>query len=371
MQNIIILGMSERTVNAFCLAFKQYNNLYTIKNTPDEKAVYIIDIDTYAGGYAQFVMDVDTDAFLAVGLQNNLEIPDSQFLQKPIQLAKLFEKLDALVAQNKTDAETATPNTPLHVALPTETIKKQAIPAPVSDKTEKELPLVIPTVQPDARPVIPKSVATHIPNPIPIFSMSEGLLGHLLSIIQDRSNTTIMFNDADYWAIDITADKVYMSLAVDTVELGIEKGSNCRLRQFRVSDIETETIKPLSAVLWDLAFLVSNGRIPNTLTPTSLLSLYKWPNLTRLTVHKNTLRVCAFMSRTPCNMLILTKMLNLDYREVFGLLSSLSAVGLLRVVNKEVAQSIRESAKNSLPENTVNVQKRSFLSKLLAKITGV
>ena len=99
MQTIIISGMPERTVNAFCLAFKQDNNRYGITTTPDEKAVHIVDIDGYTGGYAQFLLDVSTDSFLIIGLSNSYAIPDEQFLAKPLKLSALFSKLDAITAK--------------------------------------------------------------------------------------------------------------------------------------------------------------------------------------------------------------------------------------------------------------------------------
>lgn len=353
MQTIIISGMPERTVNAFCLAFKQDNNRYGITTTPDEKAVHIVDIDGYTGGYAQFLLDVSTDSFLIIGLSNSYAIPDEQFLAKPLKLSALFSKLDAITAKK--------------LCSTTGLVADASLLA-----TDQSSPLDVKNSVVNVLPEIRQAVHTYIPNPIPTFKMSDGLLGHILAIIQDKSNTVIMFNDVDYWAIDILADSIYMSDNVNSIERGLDQSSLCRLRHFAPSDSDLETVKPLSAVLWDLAYITSAGRIPNDLTPTSLLSLYKWPNLTRLTVRQNTLRICAFMSRTPCNMLILTKMLNLDYNEVFGLLSSLQAIGLLRVVNREAAQAIREATKTTgKAETAVNIQKRGFLSKLLAKIKGV
>lgn len=365
MENIILLGMSDRTVNAFCMAFKQSaSQRYTVSKSATPNAVYIIDIDSYTGGYAQFILDVDSDMYLAIGLTNANEIPVEQFLTKPIQLTELFEKLDALVNKNASHKQTTITSDHTQQSVIINTTAATEV------KNADLATVQLQKVAPSAQNILKKPITTDIPNPIPTFDMSVGLLGHLLTIIRDNSNTTILFNDSDYWAVDVVANRIYMSSGVDSIEAGLQQ-NNGRLRQFFDEDMLATHNEPLSLVVWNIAYLTSNGRIPSTLKPSALLSLYKWPNLTRLTVESNTLRICAFLSRTPCNMLILTKMLNLDYREVFSLLSALQAIGLLRVVNKDTAQAIRGEITTKTQSEPVNIQKRSFLSKLLAKIKGV
>ncbi len=105
------------------------------------------------------------------------------------------------------------------------------------------------------------------------------------------------------------------------------------------------TGRGLSDLLWQAAFYASRGRLVESHSNGEPVQIYDvirfhhWPNLTRLPMTPNTMRICALLTRQPSSIALVPRRLRIDPEEVFQIYSAACSSGIVHVVSDHLGQA--------------------------------
>jgi hypothetical protein len=119
----------------------------------------------------------------------------------------------------------------------------------------------------------------------------------------------------------------------------------------------------LDAFLWKVAMLTSKGKVPKGIDLAQAFQLKHWPNMTRLLLPPNAMRVAALLHQKPQNLFGVAKRLGVRQQYVFAFISAALALGL---VNQQEIELQREEA--PAPEPVAPPQRTSLLRKILNRL---
>lgn len=123
------------------------------------------------------------------------------------------------------------------------------------------------------------------------------------------------------------------------------------------ADVQTEG----EALLWELALLTAQGRLPHEVDVHKPLALRHWPNLTRVTWLPDGVRIAALWHERPSSLNETVEVLKVPQRHVFAFYSGAAALGL---VDHNVV------VKRSLGRLLGKHRLRSVFSSLLKRLRG-
>ncbi len=130
-------------------------------------------------------------------------------------------------------------------------------------------------------------------------------------------------------------------------------------------------------LLWEAGFHASQGRMVGSHSSEEEVHVYDvirflhWPNLTRLSQTPNTMRICALLTRQPSSLMLVSRKLGIDPREVYQVYSAACSYGIVNVVSNHVGPS--DVAANIDDDNrpSVMAQSHGLMRALLTKIAGL
>jgi len=109
--------------------------------------------------------------------------------------------------------------------------------------------------------------------------------------------------------------------------------------------------------LWKIALWTSAGRLPKGMTPTHLIRLDHWPNLTRLIQSPNDIRISALLTEQPGAPALIAKVLGIPITHVFSFYAASHALGLTT-----------SAARNSAHKSSFSIPQKSKHHSLFGKI---
>jgi hypothetical protein len=148
---------------------------------------------------------------------------------------------------------------------------------------------------------------------------------------------------------------------------------------YRVLPIDEDTrqsaervARPLGELLWRAAFHASAGRLMEGCSHLDVASLARWPNLTRVPITPNTMRICALLARRPTTLSLASRLLKVDAAEMNQFYSAATCAGSVEVVTRKGAAADREPTPAEPEAQPVAQppQRRRLLSLLFAKLVG-
>ena len=104
--------------------------------------------------------------------------------------------------------------------------------------------------------------------------------------------------------------------------------------------------------------------------PDMTLHLRHWPNLTRLAPVPEAMRIAAFWVRTPVNLRLTVRMLNVAPHHVFDFLAATYAIGILDVPETGAAPVVEPPIPQP-PPTAEQKARGGLLSRLLRKVVGL
>ena len=90
----------------------------------------------------------------------------------------------------------------------------------------------------------------------------------------------------------------------------------------------------VDSFLWKLALLTSRGRIPSEINTQHIVSVISWPNLTRLELTPDALKLIAYWCASPKSATDAICHLGVEKQHVFSLLSAMYVLGHINHKNK-------------------------------------
>lgn len=132
--------------------------------------------------------------------------------------------------------------------------------------------------------------------------------------------------------------------------------------------------KNIKDLLWQAAFYASEGRLIESCTNGGatqiydVIKLHHWPNLTRLPITANTMRICALLSRSPSSIMLIHRKLGIEAEEVFQIYSAACSAGLVRIMHNNTADETPHIENGNIKKVTVS---SSIFRSLFNKLSGL
>ena len=90
-----------------------------------------------------------------------------------------------------------------------------------------------------------------------------------------------------------------------------------------------------TSTLWQLALWTANGRLVRPFKPDTVFRLARWPNLTRLAPLPESLRLSAFLTKTPINLNMLYKLMpSLEMSDIVNYVAATYLTGYLTITQQ-------------------------------------
>lgn len=144
----------------------------------------------------------------------------------------------------------------------------------------------------------------------------------------------------------------------------------------------------IMSCLWQMAIWTAQGRLIYPMTPQTVFTLKRWPNLTRLAPVPESMRLSAFLTKTSVNLNILYKVMPLDMADILNYLAATSVTGFLATdaefsatadTSNVAAEQVKVSSEvpdSQMAQQAEKVagpsaeQPRGLLQRLMRKLTG-
>lgn len=164
------------------------------------------------------------------------------------------------------------------------------------------------------------------------------------------------------------SEKIFRPLCV--LPMGIARGNLRVLNRDEPAEFEQDDprLHDYYQVLWLATLWASRGRVPRGTDPDAPVRFRHWPNFTRLLIPPHAMQIAALWTREPVSLIDTARMLGIPYRYVFTMYSGCVALGLVERRNKPRGE-IPQVVPQPVADRPVSEEKRSFLSRLLRKLT--
>jgi len=344
--------MGEQQQAVFRMAFKMHNTTNYVIVSPDSDErpdLVLVDTDTPAGVEAWKESKKTYPEVPVAMFSSELPTVTTPYLAKPVKFDTLFPVLRSL-AQGGNVFEPSEQQA-------AEENKRQSN----SDGTRK---------------------AT-----IRRFNPNKGLLGALKFASQGHQDIAVLHEGKPILIVFPSIQRVLLTVSANELEK-LCKNDNLAVVCKAVPDNPQWKEKAkvtIMSCLWQMAIWTAQGRLIYPMTPQTIFTLKRWPNLTRLAPVPESMRLSAFLTKTSVNLNILYKVMPLEMPDILNYLAATSVTGFLATdteyahnqtnvseqvdVNSNVpdSQMVKDAEKIAGPSQE---QPRGLLQRLMRKLLG-
>jgi hypothetical protein len=254
----------------------------------------------------------------------------------------------------------------------------QAVTAPAPE-APKPAPVQPPpvTVQPEPAPPGPSTPAPRpqlhqLPVAIDYFDPRRGLLGTLLEVKRHRTPSLISIGGRPAIIALPNQDSALLLQELSAIRQACDdSSSDISVRPLTQADRPQRAIPhSFTALLWQIALWTSRGRLMEGVHPQTPVRLRHWPNLTRLAPIPEAIRIAAFWVRSPVNLRLSVRMLNIPPRHIFDFLAACHSIGILEIheTGAELA-AVPPRPETAAPAE--HKERGGLLSRLLRRVAGM
>ncbi|MGC9207726.1 response regulator [Acidithiobacillus sp.] len=366
-------GMDTRKEAVFRMAFKMHTRRhYQLLESGDDRVANLSIVDIDGPGGTELARNLhQSEPGLRILVTTISSPADCIFpiLQKPVRMETLFPALEALLLDTPRTTEKQDTNVkPIRpdITVPVTSLNTQQASPPPAPQNASEVPVAPSKPAPVLRP-----------EEVQYFNSDEGLLG-LLKIAQRDQGISVISdqNQCAVLRLDPSADQAAALIDDEQLQqLCQVSASNLQLRAPRDGDSgENSSLRHMSlqSLLWQVAAWTANGRLNQKLPLNAPVQLKQWPNLTRLPMLPDALRLAAFLARSPASPALTVKILRIEPRDLFNFLAAADSLELLRYNTPEnPGNLVRIPHDSASLETEIPAAKRSFLGRLLKRIAGI
>lgn len=359
---VMLKDFSEQQEAIFRMAFKMHNTTnyeivdYGAEQKPD---MVLVDVDTPRGMMPWHELRQEYSDIPVVIFSSEKPMLAAPYLAKPVKFDTLFPTLRSL-AQGGNIYE---------------------------PKAEQEAPAA------------PKPENQNRKATIKRFNPQSGLLG-ALKMASIRNQDTAVLNDGKPVLIVFPSiQRVLLTVSADDLER-MCKDDTLQVVCKAVPDNPQWKDKAkvtIMSCMWQMAIWTAQGRLVYPLTPQTVFTLKRWPNLTRLAPVPESMRLSAFLTKTSVNLNVLYKVMPLDMSDILNYIAATYVTGFLATDDEFVAARTtagvpagqnRADVSGSMNVNSDDVtdkkmssdaervaggskeQPRGLLNRLMRKLTG-
>lgn len=222
------------------------------------------------------------------------------------------------------------------------------------------------------------------------FDPHAGLFGLVARLLRQRSNAVVRVREVPVLIVQAAQDKAWLLQPLDSLQALCAHTSqevdhqawNDSTAPAKAEEIRTQTLA------WQLAIWTCQGRLMRGISADTPIRLRYWPNLTRLAPIPEAMRITAFLTRTPVNLKLITRLLKVPPEHLFNYLAAAYGIGILDLPNRNTTLQVmstepvrppprKEAAAAVSPADTApaSIQTApgsgSLLSRLLKKVIGL
>lgn len=222
------------------------------------------------------------------------------------------------------------------------------------------------------------------------FNPQKGLLGALKFASQGHQDIAVLHEGKPVLIVFPSIQRVLLTISAAELEK-LSKNDNLAVVCKAVPDNPQWKEKAkvtIMSCLWQMAIWTAQGRLIYPMTPQTVFTLKRWPNLTRLAPVPESMRLSAFLTKTSVNLNILYKVMPLDMPDILNYLAATSVTGFLATDSEFTVQDKQENistdsvnVNSDVPYNQMAKdaekavspsaeQPRSLLQRLMRKLIG-
>jgi len=329
------LGLDERSRQVFAGAIqKQADGLFVLSDV-QQAQIALLDTDNSNAKqlFNQFQQNYPTIPLIGLGKQQT-DLPIHAFAFKPLNLAQLLDTIIELVNPGlKQDKNMITED---KIAKAMQALENKNIAKSLHKRAEQTQPKTA------AKRAMPGKTDEMC------FDLSRFLLGVVLNALAkadcDQQIAVVScWNDRKI-VIDPKQGKIssnlndnqIRSLAIAPIDDNLLAQTQTKFYQSGSVNSELDAILastdlrhfPQENFLWNFGLLTCRGRIPAEFTVCNRHYLRRWPNLTRLIVPANAMRILAYWYQQPCSLMDIKTQLDVPLQDIFTVFSAAYAAGL-------------------------------------------
>jgi len=227
------------------------------------------------------------------------------------------------------------------------------------------------------------------------FDPSAGLFGLVARLLRQRTAAVIRVREVPVLVLLPAQDKALLLQPLETLQpLCSAPSHEVDQQPYANSPVNAaqQEIRP-QTLAWQLAIWTCRGRLMRGIATDTPIRLRYWPNLTRLPPIPEAMRITAFLTRTPVNLKLITRLLKVPPEDLFNYLAAAYGIGILDLPSRSPQLSVISTepvrpgskvetvAAPSRPQNTSPAPAPSpakpaqgsgrLLSRLLKKVIGL
>ncbi|PIT53715.1 hypothetical protein BHC44_02010 [Snodgrassella alvi] len=324
---VLLVNVDDRQTAMLRMAFKMYNSVnYQLIQPEDDVQPELILVDgDAADGEAvwQKVKKKYPDAVVVFFGRNSPSFT-APYLMKPIRFDTLFQHLRNLqqgngvwLADNKAAAEK-------------ETASEQV----VSNTAQQE-----------------HNAADHSQQAVTVvrFHTNGTLLGMVQKLAQQTEDTAILFENKPVLIVFPSVEKVLLAVESDALQqLCMQTDVEWQIKAVPASaptaQLHDKAKLTLQACIWQLSIWTARGRLIDPITPDTIIKLRAWPNMTRMAYLPESMRLSAFLVRTPVALNTLYKLLPVSLEDVLNYIAATYSIGSL-IIEQPLTHSAAQQEK--------------------------
>ncbi|MFV2029196.1 response regulator [Neisseria sp. S1] len=222
------------------------------------------------------------------------------------------------------------------------------------------------------------------------FNPQRGLLGALKAASQGHQDVAILHEGKPVLIVFPSIQRVLLTVsATDLEKLSQDDKLHVVCKAVPDNPQWKEKAKvTIMSCLWQMAIWTAQGRLIYPMTPSTVFTLKRWPNLTRLAPVPESMRLSAFLTKTSVNLNILYKVMPVEMTDILNYLAATSVTGFLvtddQIAGKEatdnniggsvdVSSNVPDNQMSQDAERVVSPsaeQPRGLLQRLMRKLFG-
>ncbi|WP_137010043.1 hypothetical protein [Aquitalea aquatilis] len=174
------------------------------------------------------------------------------------------------------------------------------------------------------------------------FDPSAGLFGLVARLLRQRTAAVIRVREVPVLVLLPAQDKALLLQPLETLQPLCSAPSHEVDQQPYANSAVTPSqleIRP-QTLAWQLAIWTCRGRLMRGIATDTPIRLRYWPNLTRLPPIPEAMRITAFLTRTPVNLKLITRLLKVPPEDLFNYLAAAYGIGILDLPSRSPQLSV-------------------------------
>jgi hypothetical protein len=134
------------------------------------------------------------------------------------------------------------------------------------------------------------------------------------------------------------------------------------------SDVQ---VKSMEDLLWEATQHASQGRLIEGLHKYDVVQFTRWPNLTRVSITPNVMRICALLTRFPSGAHLAQAILGIKAAEMYAVCSAAKVIGIVKLLNRTMKSDADEDKQVEELGRRAESKSGLFLGRLFSKLSGL